>query len=138
MAIQLSVAVRNAMLQAIKDTVGSSPKIYVYSGSQPASCAASASGTLLGMINGTNFGTPSDGIISGPTGSSFPALDDLNVGHFRVLDSTGTTCHIQGNITTAGGGGDMIVDSLAVYSGDKGTPGTEVSVGSFQITEGNA
>lgn len=76
--------------------------------------------------------------MSGLAGTSFPGLDDLDAGHFRIFDSTETTCHIQGSISTAGNGGDMIVDSLAIYSGSKGSPGTEVTVSSFSITEGNA
>jgi hypothetical protein len=47
MAIQLSTAVRNAMLDAIETTVGTAAKIRILTGSQPATCATAESGTLL-------------------------------------------------------------------------------------------
>jgi hypothetical protein len=47
MAIQLSTAVRNAMLDAIETTVGTAAKIRILTGTQPATCATAESGTLL-------------------------------------------------------------------------------------------
>jgi hypothetical protein len=34
------------------------------------------------------------------------------VGHFRIYDSGGTVCHLQGTVTATGGGGDMTVDNV--------------------------
>ncbi len=31
------------------------------------------------------------------------------VGHYEIMDSTGTVCHEQGTVTATGGGGDMTV-----------------------------
>jgi len=53
-------------------------------------------------------------------------------GHFRILDSTGTTCHAQGTITATGGGGDLTLDNTSVASGQT------VTVTSFTLTAGNA
>jgi len=53
-------------------------------------------------------------------------------GHFRIYASDGVTCHAQGTVTLAGGGGDMICDSLSF------TAGQSFTVTSFTLTAGNA
>jgi hypothetical protein len=53
-------------------------------------------------------------------------------GYFRIVDSTGVTCHMQGTITESGGGGDMIVDDVSIGVGEI------VHVTSFTMTDGNA
>jgi hypothetical protein len=53
-------------------------------------------------------------------------------GHFRIKDSTGTVCHIQGTVTATGGGGDMEVDNVNFAAGQQFT------ITAFQITTGNA
>jgi hypothetical protein len=50
MAIQLSTAVRNAMLDAYETTVGTSPKMRILTGAAPANCAAAQTGTLLAEL----------------------------------------------------------------------------------------
>lgn len=52
--------------------------------------------------------------------------------HFRIHDSTGTTCHMQGTVTLSGGGGDMTVDNTNFAVGQ------DFIVTSFTITAGNA
>lgn len=47
MALQYSVAVNNARLDAIESTIGTSAKLRIYTGSAPANAAAAATGTLL-------------------------------------------------------------------------------------------
>ncbi len=53
-------------------------------------------------------------------------------GHFRIYDSGGTTCHIQGTVTATGGGGDMTVDSTSF------TAGQSFTVNTFTLTAANA
>jgi len=53
-------------------------------------------------------------------------------GHFRIKDSTGIVCHIQGTITDTNGNGDMKVDNINFAAGQQFT------ITSFQITAGNA
>jgi hypothetical protein len=53
-------------------------------------------------------------------------------GHFRIYDSGGSTCHIQGVITGAGGGGETELDNTSLAAGQSFT------VVTFQITAGNA
>ena len=40
MALQYSVTVRNAQLDAVETTVGTAPLLRIYSGSAPANCSA--------------------------------------------------------------------------------------------------
>ena len=138
MPLQFSIDLRNAMLQALKDTLGTGSKILVFGGPPPANCAAPNPGTPLGRITvSSEFGTPSGGSMSGLSGTSFPGLDDGIAGHFRIFEASETTCHIQGSISTPGGGGDLIVDSTSISDGTM-TPGTEVAVGSFTLVEAGA
>lgn len=138
MTIQYSVDVRNAQLDAFETTVGTAPIIRYYSGSMPANAAAASSGTLL--AEGT---LPSDWLANASSGSkaksgSWPltgqsgAGSGTNAGYFRIFDSTGTTCHMQGTITITGGGGDMTLDNINIANGQS------VSVGTFNLTGGNA
>lgn len=135
MSVQLSVAVRNARLDAIESTIGVSARLRIYSGSAPANCAAANSGTLLADIT-----CPSDWLAAAASGQKglsgtwqdASADNAGTAGHFRVYDSTATTCHIQGTVTASGGGGDMTVDN-AVFAA-----GQVFNVTSFTLTDGNA
>jgi hypothetical protein len=55
-----------------------------------------------------------------------------NAGYFRVYDSAGTTCHIQGSVTATGGGGDMQLDNVSIASGQT------VTVNTFTLTSANS
>ncbi|WP_409884420.1 hypothetical protein [Acidovorax sp.] len=45
------------------------------------------------------------------------AVADGTIGHYRVMNATGTICLEQGTVTATGGGGDLTVDNPAVVSG---------------------
>jgi hypothetical protein len=135
MALQYSVTVRNAQLDAVETTVGTAPLLRIYSGSAPANCAAAASGTLLAEAT-----LPSDWMAAANSGSK--ALSGTwqdasanatgTAGHWRLYDSGGTTCHAQGTVTATGGGGDMTLDNTSIASAQS------VTITSFTITAGNA
>lgn len=135
MTIQHSVAVRNARLDAIETTVGTSPILEIRTGAQPANCAAADSGTLLASIT-----LPSDWLAAASSGSKAKsgtwqdssANGTGTAAHFRLKDSTGTTCHQQGSVTATGGGGDLQVDNTSFASGQSFT------VTGYTLTEGNA
>jgi hypothetical protein len=55
-----------------------------------------------------------------------------SAGHFRIYDSGGATCHMQGTATITGGGGDMILDNTNFAVGQVFT------VVNFTLTAGNA
>lgn len=118
MTIQLSVAVRNAMLDAIETAMGTLAVIKLKTGAPPATCATADSGTVVASIT-----LASDWMGAAAAGSkSFTStpLEDVSadnagtLGHYRVYASDGTTCHMQGTITATGGGGDMTVDNTVV------------------------
>lgn len=50
MTLQKSVAVRNAGLDSIEATIGTSPILTIRTGAPPANCAAANSGTVLATI----------------------------------------------------------------------------------------
>ena len=133
MGLQLSVAARNAQLDAIETTIGASPVLKVFTGSPPVDCAAPDSGTVLATIN-----LPSDWMLaaSGGSKSKSGTWEDLSAdnsgtaGHFRVYDSGATVCGIQGTVGTSGT--DMTVNSTSF------TAGQSFTVNSFTITDGNA
>jgi hypothetical protein len=135
MAIQLSTAVRNARLDAIETTVGTSAVLRIRSGSVPANCAAADAGTVLATVN-----LPSDWMAAAASGSkslSGSWVDSSadatgTAAHFRLYDSTGTTCHVQGTVTATGGGGDMTVDSTSF------TAGQQFTVTTFTLTDANS
>ena len=133
MAVQLSVAARNARLDSIETTIGTSAVMKIFSGSPPANCAAADTGTVLATLN-----LPSDWMAAASGGSkalsgTWQDLSADNTGtaeHFRVYDSGVTTCHIQGTVGTSGT--DMTVNSTSF------TAGQSFTVNSFTLTDGNA
>jgi hypothetical protein len=134
MAHQYSVAVNNARLDAIETAVGVTPILRMRTGAQPANCAAADTGTVLATVTLPSdwMGAASAGVKS-KSGTWTDASADAagTVGHFRIYDSAGTTCHIQGNVTATGGGGDMTVDNVVFAAGQSFT------VNTFAITAGN-
>jgi len=135
MPVQLSVAVRNARLDVIETTVGTSAILRVLSGSMPANCAAADSGTVLATAT-----LPSDWMAAAASGAKaiLGTWQDASAdatgtaGYFRIYNSAGTTCHIQGTVSLSGGGGDMIVDSTSF------TAGQQFTVTAFTLTDANA
>ncbi len=129
MALQFSVAVRNAMLDAIEVAVGASPTLEIRTGAPPANAAAADTGTLL-----ASMALPSDWMAAAASGSKAlagtwqdAAADGTgNAGHYRIKQ--GGTCHHQGTITATGGGGDMIIDNVSIAAGQP------VNVTGFTLT----
>lgn len=132
--MQYSVAVRNAQLDAVESTIGTSPILYFFSGAPPANTALADSGTLLDSIT-----LPLDWMNAASTGSktklgtwTISGNAAGTIGYFRIKDSTGTTVHIQGTVTATGGGGDMTMDNVVIAVGQAGT------VNTFTLNAGNA
>ena len=133
MALQYSVTVRNAKLDAVETAIGASAVLKIRSGTAPANCAAADAGTVLATIN-----LPSDWMdaATGGTKSKAGTWTDASAdatgtaGHFRLYASDGTTCHAQGSVGTSGT--DMIVDNTSFASGQSFT------VTAFTLTAGNA
>ncbi len=122
--IQLSDTVRNAMLDAIETSIGTSPILKIRTGSAPATPAGSDTGTVVSTVN-----LPSDWMAAASGGSKAKSgtWDDNaadasgTAAHYRIYDSSGATCHIQGTVTVTGGGGDMTLDNVVFASGQQFT-----------------
>ena len=135
MALQYSVSVRNAQLDAFETAIGTSAVLKIRTGSVPATCATADAGTVLATLT-----LPSDWMAAASSGSKAKngTWEDTSAdatgtaAHFRLYASDGTTCHAQGTVTVTGGGGDMTVDNTSFASGQAFT------VTTFTITAGNA
>lgn len=135
MALQYSEAVRNARLDAVETTIGTSAVLKIRTGAPPANCATADSGTVLATLS-----LPSDWMDPASGGQKLKAgtwqdasADNAGIAaHFRLYASNGTTCHAQGTVTATGGGGDMTVDNTSFAAAQQFT------VTSFTLTAGNA
>ena len=135
MAIQLSTTVRNSRLDVIETTVGASAILKIRTGAAPANCAAADSGTALATLT-----LPVDWMAAASAGSKAKSgtWEDTaadasgTAAHFRLYDSTGTTCHLQGTVTATAGGGDMEVDNVSFAIGQVFT------VTTFTLTDANS
>lgn len=135
MAVQFSTSVRNARLDIIETTIGTSAVLKIRTGAPPANVAAADSGTVLATLT-----LPSDWMAAAASGSKAKsgtwedasADADGTAAHFRLYASDGTTAHMQGTVTATGGGGDMTVDNTTFASGQSFT------VTAFTLTDGNA
>lgn len=133
MALQYSVTARNNKLDSIETTIGTSPILTIRSGAAPANCAAADSGTVLATLT-----LPSDWMAAASSGSKAKSgtWQDSSAdatgtaAHFRIHDSTATTCHMQGTVGTSGT--DMIVDNTSFAAGQSFT------INTFTITDNNA
>jgi hypothetical protein len=135
MALQYSVDVRNARLDAVETAIGTTPIMRIRTGAPPATCATANSGTVLATLT-----LPSDWMAAASGGSKAlsgtwqdtSADADGTPGHFRIYESTGTTCHMQGTVTETGDGGDLTINLPFLTTGDTFT------VTSLTINAGNA
>lgn len=135
MSVQLSVAVRNARLDAIETAIGASAVLKIRTGAPPADVAAADSGTVLASLT-----LPSDWMDAAASGAKAKAgtWQDTSAdgtgtaAHFRIYASDGTTCHLQGTVTATGGGGDLTLDNTSIASGQS------VTITSFSLTDGNS
>lgn len=132
MAIQYSDGVRNAQLDAVESTTGTSARLIIRTGAQPATCATADSGSVLATIV-----CPSDWMAAASGGTkaksgtwSVAASGTGTAAHFRIKDSGETTCHMQGSVGQ--GTGDLSLDNTSIASGQT------VTISTFTITAGNA
>ena len=105
MSKQFSTTLRDAWLATYESTIGTSPKLRILSGAQPATAATAESGTL-----GVQLALPSDWMAAPSSGSvglagswTGTVAADITAGYYRIVDTAGTTCHEQGSITRAFG-----------------------------------
>lgn len=122
------------MLDAIETAIGTSAVLKIRTGAQPANCAAADSGTVLATMT-----LPSDWLAAAASGAkaksgtwSDASADATGTGaHFRIYESTATTCHLQGTVTITGGGGDLTLNSVSI------TAAQVITITGFTLTAGN-
>lgn len=133
MTIQLSLAVRNARLDAVESTIGTAPTLRIRSGAAPANTAAARSGTVLATIV-----LPTDWMSAAAGG----AKAMLGTWEDNSADAPGTAAHwditgtdgvvgAQGTVSATGGGGDMEVDNVVFAAGQRFT------ITTFSLNEPN-
>ncbi len=130
MAIQLSVAVRNARLDTIESTIGTAPSLIIYSGALGADCAAADPTGTLATIT-----LPSDWMNAAASGQktllgswTVSASGTGTAQSFRIKQ--GATCHMQGTVGI--GTGDLQLNNTSIASGQT------VTVTAFTLTDANA
>ena len=133
MAYQYSTTLRDNQLAQILATIGTSgATLVIYGGttapSEPANCAATATGSVLATIDlpASPMGTPSAGSVSMSGTWSATASATGLAGYFRILDSS-SNVHVQGNVTS-----DLVLNNTSITSGQT------VSVSQFTVNAGNS
>jgi hypothetical protein len=123
MPLRLSDSARNAKVDAAVDkldvgtgTAGGTIKIYT--GSQPATPATAASGTLLATVVLANpaFGSASGGSATLTDPASVNAVATGTAGWARFADRDGAVV-FDGDVTATGGGGVVTLSSTSLTSG---------------------
>ena len=133
MAMQYSVSVNNARLDAVESTTGATAVLKIFSGSQPANCAAAdPAGALVSITLPSDWMNAASSASKTKLGTwSASASGSGTAASFRIYESTATTCHIQGSVTATGGGGDLTLDNASISSGQT------VTIGTFTLNAAN-
>ena len=132
MALKMSVAVRNAQLNAIETAIGVSPKLKLWTGTPPATIAGADSGTCLCILSLESnwMGDAANGV-KGKIGT----WSGVGIGgggtatYFRIYASDGTTQHIQGTVSATSG--DLVLDSVSIVDDQV------ITISAFTLTAGN-
>jgi len=120
--VQLSVALRSARANEAQTVTSTTAILRVLTGSMPANCAAAQTGTLLAEISplpDPYLTTSADGTIA-KTGTWSDASANASgvAGYWRLYKADGTTCTMQGDIsTTAAGTGSMTIADTNLVAG---------------------
>jgi hypothetical protein len=126
MTLQYGSTLRNDQVSQIQTAVGGSGTLLFYTGTEPANCAASATGSLLATITlPSTFLTSSAGVTTLSGTWSTTATGTGTAGYFRIVASA--VCHVQGDVTS-----DLVLNSTSVTSGQT------ISVTTFGVTAGNS
>lgn len=136
MAITYSFAVIDAKNDSLETTIGTSPKLRIYSGTMPTNARTALSGNTLlaeGTLPSDWLGASSSGVKSKSgtwtlTGQSGAGTGTAGT-FYRIYDNAGSTCHEQG--TFGASGTDMTVDNNSIANNQT------LTVSSYAKTGGN-
>ena len=114
MAIQRSVAARDAANNAFEATVGTTAVLKLFSGSVAANCAAAnPTGLLATLTLPSDWCTASSSGVTSKNGTwSGTGSGAGTAASYRLYASDGTTCHEQG--TVGQGSGDLSLDNTVI------------------------
>jgi hypothetical protein len=127
MTYQYGVTLRNNQVSQIQTTVGGSGTLKIFSGAEPANCAAADPAGLLATITlPATFLTSSGGVTTLAGTWSVAASGTGTAASFRIYDGS-SVCHVQGNTTS-----DLVLNNTSI------TASQTVTVTSFSVTCGNA
>jgi hypothetical protein len=129
--LQFSNTLRNARVNQVEATLGTSPKLRILAGVIPANVAAAETGLLLCEMT-----LPSNWLTSGSSGAVSKSGTWSGVAeaggiatHFRLLKSDDTV-HAQGDVGLSGNV-SMVLSQVDLEEG------TTVTVTTFVLTDGN-
>lgn len=126
MTFQYGATLRNNQVSQIQTTIGASGTLKIFSGAEPANCAAADPAGLLATIAlPASFLTSSGGVTTIAGSWSVAASGSGTAASFRMYDGS-SVCHVQGNTTT-----DLVLNNTNIASGQT------VQVTAFTVTAGN-
>jgi hypothetical protein len=126
MAHQYGVALRTAQVAQIQTLVGATGTLRIFSGAEPANCAAAdPAGLLATIILPAAFLTSAAGATTIAGTWSVAATATGTAQSYRMYDAA-VVCHVQGNVTT-----DLVLNNPSI------TTGQTVTVTSYSVTAGN-
>jgi hypothetical protein len=127
MAFQYGTTLRNNQVGQIQTTIGAAGNLKIFSGAEPANCAAAdPAGLLATIVLPATFLTSSGGVTTIAGSWTVAASGTGTAASFRMYDNS-AVCHVQGNTTT-----DLVLNNTSITSGQT------VTVTSFSVTAGNA
>lgn len=127
MAFQYGVVLRNNQVSQIQTSIGGTGTLKIFSGAEPANCAAADPTGLLATITlPASFLTSSGGVTTIAGTWSVAASGTGTAQSFRMYDGS-AVCHAQGNTTT-----DLVLNNQSIATGQT------VQVTAFSVTAGNA
>lgn len=132
-AIQYSVSQQTANVTDIVTLAGATAFLLIYTGSPPAHCSTTASGTLLvSLPMSSTIGTVSAGVLTMSTITTTNAANSGTAGYWRITTSSGgSTVVAQGTVGTSGA-------DLNFSAGVAWTSGQSIAITSFTITANGA
>jgi hypothetical protein len=131
MALKFSEAYRNDLLDLLETTIGVDAVLKLRTGAAPANVAAADTGTVVSTVQlPSDWMAAASGGQKAKSGTWTDASADAagTIAHFRIYQSNGSTCHMQGTVTITGGGGDMTVDNPVVEAGQN------ITISGFTLT----
>ena len=117
MTIRYSATVRTNRMTQVLTALGSTPKLQIYSGSQPATPATGATGTLLAEITlAATPGTVTGGVLTITTPQSDNTSDASGIPGWASLVTSGNA-RIVDMSCSVGAGGDLVFSANIVQTG---------------------